>query len=105
MKLVSPVYTLNVDEWNTKKNYLVSLGKAVTKSIHTDKEPEAALVNPERYKEGVNEVFHLDLGPKAVHCLIMRTEGVRKKKPVYEFCYHHRGYCPHTKLVLKRKVL
>ena len=98
-------YTLTKEEAERKRLHLFSLAKAVAESPHRDISPECYVVKPERYQEGIDEIFHLDLGPKAVHCLVTRTEGIRKKKKVYEFCYHWRGCCRCTKLMLKRKTL
>ena len=102
---VSPPYTLTHAEWLKKKNNLIALAKVVFNSVHRDIFPETETINPNRYRDGVDEIFHLELGPKDVRCLITRTEGVRKKKKVYEFCYHHHGFCPYQRLMLKRKVL
>jgi hypothetical protein len=102
---ISQVYTLTAVEAAKKKDYLVSLGNFVTASTQVDTIADARVLPKERYRDMVEEVFHLDLGPKAIHCLTIRIEGVRKKKKVYEFCYHHRGCCPHIKLMLKRKTL
>jgi hypothetical protein len=102
---ISQVYELTAKEAEKKKLYLISLGKFVTASTQTDTIADTKVLPKESYREGVNEVFHMDLGPKAVHCLVTRTIGVRKKKLTYEFCYHHRGACPHLRLMLKRKVL
>ena len=102
---ISQVYTLTAEEAAKKKLYLISLGNFVTKSTQTDTIADIMTLPSERYRDGVEEVFHVDLGPKAIHCLVTRIEGVRKKKKIYEFCYHHRGCCPHLKLMLKRKTL
>lgn len=101
----SQVYNLTADEAAKKKRYLISLGNFVTASTQTDTVADISTLPSERYRDNVDEVFHMDLGEKAVHCLVTRTEGIRKKKKVYEFCYHHRGKCPYIKLMLKRKTL
>jgi hypothetical protein len=101
----SQVYNLSADEATKKKLYLTSLGNFVTASTQTNTIADMSVLPREQYRDNVDEVFHLDLGPKAIHCLVTRIEGVRKKKKVYEFCYHHRGKCPHIKLMLKRKTL
>ena len=102
---ISQVYTLTAEEAAKKKRYLISLGKLVTASTQTDTIADTRELPKESYKDNVEEVFHLDLGPKNIHCLVTLIEGIRKKKKVYEFCYHHRGNCPHIKLMLKRKTL
>lgn len=102
---ISQVYTLTAEEAAKKKRYLISLGNFVTASTQVDTIADIRVLPKERYRDNVEEVFHLDLGPKNLHCLVIRTEGIRKKKRVYEFCYHHRGNCPHIKLMLKRKTL
>jgi hypothetical protein len=102
---ISQVYELTAEEAKKKKQYLISLGDFVTQSTQTDTIADVQTLSNVRYREGIDEVFHLDLGPKAVHCLVTRIVGIRKKKKVYEFCYHHRGCCPHLKLMLKRKTL
>ena len=101
---ISQVYELNERDYLKKKDYLISLGKFVTNSTQTETIADASVIPESRHRDMVVEILHLDLGPKAVHCLIKKLEGVRKRKAIYEFCYHYRGFCPHTKPVaLKRK--
>jgi hypothetical protein len=102
---VSQIYELSEKEYNTKKQYLISLGNFVTKSTQTETIAKIEILPEIKYKKGVIEVFHLNLGPTAIHCLMKKSVGIRKKKYVYQFCYHHETCCPHIKLMLKRKTL
>jgi len=104
-KFPSIIYELKKVEWEKKKLSLISLAKFICNSTQTEDMPECCVEPKERYRNMVEEVFHMDNGPKKVSCVVHRLEGVRKKKSVYEFQYHHRGKCPHMRPQLMRKIL
>jgi hypothetical protein len=104
-KLPVVIYKLTKQEWERKRLSLIALAKFICTSTQTEDMPECSVEPRDRYRKMVEEVFHMDNGELRIHCLVHRLEGVRKKTPVFEFTYHHRGKCPHMRPQLMRKIL